>query len=59
MKSYRFGKSRYVSVDDLLARIALAATAVGVAMDTGKISRDVAKGALGALMGIKDGLDAL
>lgn len=55
----KVGGDLYVSVDDLLARTALAATAIGEVMDAGKISREVADGALGILTGLKQGLDDL
>lgn len=59
MTSYKVGNDVYLSVADLRARIALAATAVGIQMDSNSISRDEARGALTVLTGIKDGLDAL
>lgn len=59
MRSYKVGNDRYLSVNDFRARIALAATAIGIGMDNGTIGRDEARGALTALVTIKQGLDAL
>lgn len=59
MRAYHIKGDIYLSVNDLRARIALAATAIGIGMDNGTVGRDEARGALTCLVTIKEGLDAL